>query len=99
MRGLKAGRSIGPVAILAMAAILMLMLGGCGVRYYSPDKLDKDWQPDYENCERSVRDEVRKSPDGMTELEEGKLITNCMRQKGWKQQRTFFGVTVGEPKE
>ena len=68
--------------------VMSLALVSCTHKPYHPTKTDREWTIDHEACEVSVRDGIRSEPDTYDDLDEMKMIKNCMKEKGWEWERT-----------
>jgi hypothetical protein len=68
--------------------VMSLALVSCTHKPYHPTKTDREWAIDHEACEVWVREGIRSEPDTYDDLDEMKMIKNCMKQKGWQWERT-----------
>lgn len=75
------------VAWLAMAAMAAVVVS-CTHKPYHPEKSDREWAIDHEDCEKRVREDIRDEPDTYDAFDEMRLIRQCMKEKGWQWERT-----------
>lgn len=66
----------------------LMLFTSCTHKPYHPNKSEKEWTVDHEICEKSVRAAVRDEPYIYDDFDEMRLIKECMREKGWRWERT-----------
>ena len=77
----------GRIVWLLLVAASMVPLS-CTHKPYHPEKSDREWTIDHEDCEKSVRDEIRDEPYAYDNFDEMRMINQCMQKKGWVWKRT-----------
>jgi hypothetical protein len=78
-----------PSIRLSFAALMASMaMVACVQRPVHPTKSQREWVTDHEACEKSVRSEIRVDPDTYDNFDEMRMIRQCMRDKGWRWERT-----------
>lgn len=77
-------KTLGVLALMAVPLILV----SCTHKPYHPDKGDHEWVVDHRQCETWVREGIRADPDTYDNFDEMKMIKKCMREKGWRWERT-----------
>lgn len=60
----------------------------CTHKPYHPNKSEREWTIDNEDCQQSVREGIRDEPDTYDNFDEMRLIRQCMKDKGWQWERT-----------
>jgi hypothetical protein len=73
---------------LFLVLSMSLFLGSCTHKPYHPTKSEREWTVDNEDCQQSVREGIRDEPDTYDNFDEMRLINQCMRDKGWRWERT-----------
>ena len=73
--------------LVLMLAIAVGVPTACTHKPYHPEKSDRHWASDHEECEKSVRAGVRDEPYAYDNFDEMRLIKQCMRDKGWQWER------------
>jgi hypothetical protein len=75
------------IVFLALAVVL-LSVSSCTHKPVHPDKSEQAWAYDHEACEKWVREGIRDEPDTYDNFDEMRLIRQCMKNKGWRWERT-----------
>lgn len=67
-----------------------MFFSGCMSQVHHPTKYKTEWFADHNACEIKVRKLIREDPhpQGYDEMDEMKLIENCMKEKGWQRKLT-----------
>ncbi len=76
------------ICISLAALALSIATGSCTHKPYHPTKSEREWAGDHEACEVWVREGIRHEPDTYDDMDEMKMIKNCMKAKGWTWERT-----------
>ena len=71
-----------------MALTIVLFAVSCTHKPVHPIKSEREWTIDHEACEVWVREGIREDPDTYDNLDEMKMIKTCMKDKGWRWERT-----------
>jgi hypothetical protein len=82
--------------VIVMTSMMMM---ACIQRPFHPTKSEREWTSDHQACERSVREGIRDDPDTYDNFDEMRLIRQCMRDKGWRWERTSLFDFNREPEK
>jgi hypothetical protein len=76
------------LSLAGLALAISLASASCTHKAYHPTKSDREWTIDHQACEVFVREGIRDEPDTFDDFDEMRLIRQCMKDKGWKWERT-----------
>ncbi len=74
------------LCVLVLA--ISMVMTSCTHKPYHPIKSEREWTIDNEDCQQSVREGIRDEPDTYDNFDEMRLINKCMKDKGWRWERT-----------
>jgi hypothetical protein len=78
-----------PLLFLLLPVLaISLLSAACTYKPVHPNKTDREWTSDNEDCQQSVREALRDEPDTYDNFDEMRLINQCMKAKGWQWERT-----------
>ena len=72
----------------SLVLAVSLFAVSCTHKPYHPTKSEREWTIDNDDCQQSVREGIRDEPDTYDNFDEMRLIRQCMRDKGWRWERT-----------
>ena len=84
------------VWLSCLTLAISLASASCTHQPYHPTKSEREWAIDNEACQVWVREGIRDDPDTYDDFDEMRLIRQCMKDKGWRWERTDlynFGKT------
>jgi len=82
---------------LFFSFLLSMLLISCTHKPYHPEKTEKEWIIDHEDCEKWAREGIRDQPDTYDAMDEINMSKSCMKKKGWSWRRTgLFDVNNEE---
>jgi hypothetical protein len=76
------------VGLLSGGVVMLLVAMGCTHKPVHSTKSEREWANDHKACEKWVREGIRDDPDTYDNFDEMRLIRQCMKDKGWRWERT-----------
>ena len=74
--------------MLFLVFAISIASSSCTYKPYHPTKSKREWTIDNEDCQQSVREGIRDEPDTYDNFDEMRLINTCMKEKGWRWERS-----------